>query len=122
VPVESLQVEETPGGAYVVAIKREPGRPAIDVLPDTLTGIVLNLRCPKSMRWGEGSLRFARPIGWPVALVGDDEVPYEIEGVTAGRSTWGHRTLADMPITLTGPDEYVERLKGEGKVMVDVEA
>src|SRR5690606_26258800 len=74
------------------------------------------------MRWGEGSLRFARPIRWLVALFGDDEVPFEIEGVTAGRSTWGHRTLADMPITLTGPDEYVERLKGEGKVMVDVEA
>lgn len=122
VPVESLQVEETPGGAYVVAIKREPGRPAIDVLPEILTGIVLNLRFPKSMRWGEGSLRFARPIRWLVALFGDDEVPFEIEGVTAGRSTWGHRTLADMPITLTGPDEYVERLKGEGKVMVDVEA
>ena len=85
VAVEELVVKETEGGAYVYAVRREAGRPTRDVLPAVLHSLVTSLKFPKSMRWGNGTLRFARPIRWLVALLGDEVVPFELEGVTAGR-------------------------------------
>ena len=72
------------------------------------------------MRWGNGTLRFARPIRWLVALLGDEVVPFELEGVTAGRATRGHRILADRAIELESAGGYVEVLREQGKVLVDV--
>ena len=37
------------------------------------------------MYWnGKGTSRFIRPIRWLVALLGDDVIPFEIEGVSTG--------------------------------------
>ena len=119
VSVEELVVKETEGGSYVVAVRREPGKPAHEVLPDVLTAIVMSLRFPKSMRWGDGTMRFARPIRWLVGLWGDEVVRFEIEGVVAGRLTRGHRFLADREIELGDADAYVEVLREEGRVLVD---
>lgn len=120
VAVEELVVKETEGGAYVYAVRREAGRPTRDVLPAVLHSLVTSLKFPKSMRWGNGTLRFARPIRWLVALLGDEVVPFELEGVTAGRATRGHRTLADRAIELESAGRYVEVLREQGKVLVDV--
>src|SRR5690606_35677395 len=120
VAVEELVVKETEGGAYVYAVRREAGRPTRDVLPAVLHSLVTSLKFPKSMRWGNGTLRFARPIRWLVALLGDEVVPFELEGVTAGRATRGHRTLADRAIELESAGRYVEVLREQGKILVDV--
>lgn len=120
VRVEELVVKETAGGAYVVAVRHEPGKAATEVLPGVLASVVTSLRFPKSMRWGDGSLRFARPIRWLVALLGDEVVPFGLEGVTSGRATRGHRILADRAIEIASADEYVERLREAGWVLVDV--
>lgn len=119
VSVEDLIVKEMDGGSYVVAVRREPGKPAPEVLPQVLEAIVTSLRFPKSMRWGDGTLRFARPIRWLVGLWGEDVIPFELEGVIADRITWGHRFLAGRPIALTDPDSYVDLLREEGRVLVD---
>src|SRR5690606_39168220 len=79
------------------------------------------LRFPKSMRWGDGSLRFARPIRWLVAMWGREVIPFELEGVVAGDTTRGHRVLADRAIQLPAAEKYVEILREEGRVLVDVE-
>ncbi|HLT57544.1 MAG TPA: glycine--tRNA ligase subunit beta [Limnochordales bacterium] len=118
VAVEDLQVRETEQGTYVFAVLREAGRPVADVLVEWLPRLVAGLHFPKSMRWGTGDLRFARPIRWLVALLGDEVLPVELEGLQAGRTTRGHRFLAPEPIPLASPAEYVDRLR-EAYVLVD---
>lgn len=118
VPVEDLQVRETEQGAYVFAVLREAGRPVAEVLVDWLPRLVTGLHFPKSMRWGAGELRFARPIRWLVALLDDQVLPIELERVRAGRVTRGHRFLAPEPIELDAPTQYVERLRA-AYVLVD---
>lgn len=118
VAVEDLQVRETEQGAYVFAVSREAGLPTDEVLTRWLPEFVTGITFSKSMRWGDGSLRFARPIRWLVALLNGRVLPVSVDGVTAGNTTRGHRFLAPEPIELAGPADYVERLR-KAYVLVD---
>lgn len=122
VPVEELVTKETDGGAYLFARKDEAGQDVVLVLPRILAGVVSSLRFPKSMRWDEGGVRFARPIRWIVALLEERVIDVEVAGVTSGRVTFGHRFLAAEPIELESARQYSESLYERGRVMVDVAA
>lgn len=91
VAVEDLQIRQTPKGDYVCAVKRERGLPTHAVLQTVLPTLIGNLTFPKTMRWNETGVRFARPIRWLLALCGPRVIHIELGGVTAGNRTWGHR-------------------------------
>src|SRR5690606_20208421 len=55
------------------------------------------------------------------ALWGEEVIPLELEGIAAGRASRGHRVLANRAIEVTSAREYVDVLRREGKVLVDVE-
>jgi len=110
VSVEDLRVEDVEGGSYVFAVVDEPGRPALDVLPAVLADLAVSIDWPKSMRWGSGTARFIRPVRWLVALLGDTVVPVEVVGITAGRTTVGHRFLG-APVELASAAEYLDALR-----------
>ena len=70
VPVESLIAVETERGKYVAANVFEPGQEAKAVLPELLHTLCGRISFPKSMRWGEGTFAFGRPVHWLVGLFG----------------------------------------------------
>jgi glycyl-tRNA synthetase beta chain len=119
VGVGDLVTESAGGREYVFARRRQAGRPARDVLAEHLAGLVASLEFPRTMRWGSGDFRFPRPIRWLVALLGDQVLPFAIEGLEAGRTTYGHRTLHPGPVDIAAPDEYLERLRA-ASVLADV--
>ena len=61
---EQLQVVETARGEYLVAIEDVQGKETAALLPEVLEALVRELVFPKSMRWADSSLAFARPIQW----------------------------------------------------------
>ena len=71
------------------------------------------------MRWGQGDVRFSRPVRWVVALLDDAVLPLTVMGVPSGRATYGHRFLAPAPIVLAAPGDYLMRLR-DGTVLADV--
>lgn len=93
VAVEALELRPTPKGEYVFAVKREPGRPTSTILTELLPSLIGGVSFPKSMRWNETGLRFARPIRWLLSLYGGKVVPIQIGGVATGNRTRGHRFL-----------------------------
>ncbi|KAB2952273.1 glycine--tRNA ligase subunit beta [Heliorestis acidaminivorans] len=103
--------KEINGVPYLFALRTEKGQLAIEVLPGLLKDWIGKLSFPKPMRWGWGEMRFARPIRWLVALYGESVLPLELEGVQAGRRTYGHRFLAEEPIDLAHPEEYEAKLE-----------
>jgi glycyl-tRNA synthetase beta chain len=107
VPVEALTVV----GDYVVAKRNVTGRAAIEVLSQILPELLKTITFPKFMRWGEGNYRFGRPLRRFVALLGDDIVPFTVEGVSSGRTTLGHRFLSSGPLEITSPESYAETLR-----------
>ncbi len=120
IAVEDLKVVETPKGEYLVAVEDVRGCAARELLPDVLRDLVLAMPFPKSMRWGRGSITFARPIQWLLALYGGEVVPFSLEEISSGRTTLGHRFMAPEPVAVTGFDQYLDALK-ENRVVVDQE-
>lgn len=111
---EALERAEVPGkkGEYVVGTRREPGRPAAQVLPELLAKLLAVVPWPKSMRWGVPDVQFVRPVHWLVALFGGEVLPLSFAGIKAGRTSRGHRFLAPSPIQLDGTASgYVAALR-----------
>lgn len=80
---------------YVWAKKLVPGRSAQEVAGEAIAKAIRSLSFEKSMRWGEGRMRFARPIRWILASLGGALVPIEIEGVSSGLESRGRRFVAN---------------------------
>lgn len=120
VEVSALEVRDTNQGQYVFAIIRDEGRESVKVLAELFPDIIKSLAFPKSMRWGTGALRFARPIRWLVALLGEQPISFELDGLRAGRRTRGHVFLSRGMITLQSADDYESALE-ERFVLVDPE-
>ena len=119
VELSALRIVETERGEYIAASKLEKGVAAREVLQVLLPEWIEALRFPKTMRWETKSeaprafARFARPIRWLVALLGDEVINCTYGAAHAGRVTYGHRSLHTDPITLTSAnlDTYVETLR-----------
>ena len=125
VELTALRIVETERGEYVAASKLETGVPIREILGTLLTEWIEALRFPKTMRWETESeeprafARFARPIRWLVALLGDSVVDCTYGAAHAGRLTYGHRSLHPEPITLTSAElnTYVEKLRAVGVIV-----
>ena len=118
VSVDELQVIETPKGKYVMVVEEINGRTTGELLPDVLDTLLRSIPFPKSMRWAAGSLHFARPIQWLLALYDRQVVDFSVEGVEAGNITFGHRFMAPDPIKVEDFAQYRQSLE-ECYVVVD---
>jgi glycyl-tRNA synthetase beta chain len=110
-------------GDFYLALIEKPGRPAIEVLSEMLPVVIRTFPWPKSMRWGSGKLTWVRPLHSIVATFGPeteepDVVPFQVEGIAAGRITHGHRFLAPAAIEVKRFDDYVAKL-AKAKVVLD---
>jgi glycyl-tRNA synthetase beta chain len=121
VDAKDLHIETTDRGRYLAVEKTIPGRPTAELLVEIFRGVIPKIAFPKTMLWGRGSLRFARPIRWLVALLGAEVLPLTLEGLEAGRRTRGHRFLnsrADVDLERADLDRYREILR-RSHVLVD---
>lgn len=118
--VESLITKNKDKGEYVVAVLEEKGGPVSGILPEILKRIVLSIHLPKSMRWADGELRFARPIRWLLALFDDEPISFEIDGIVSSSSTMGHRFLSPAAFKLEKISGY-KSLLANNYVVVDPE-
>lgn len=101
VDVSDLRTE----GNYVWATKTVVGLPTIEVLAQAVPAAIRNLSFEKSMRWGAGKMRFARPIRWILACFDGKGIEFEVEGVHAGLLSRGHR--------FESPDEFTARTRND---------
>ncbi len=112
---DQLEERATPKGNILFARIEKPGRPAADIVAEVLEQAIRNFPWPKSMRWGSGSLKWVRPLHSIICLMSDEGgatvVPLEVDGITAGNSTRGHRFLAPDTITVAGFEDYEAKLK-----------
>lgn len=107
------------------AVVEKPGRKTADVLADAIPAIIRAFPWPKSQRWGAASistesLRWVRPLQGIVALLGDDVVPCEIDGIVSGSATKGHRFHQNGEVTIGNAGDYAMKLRA-AHVIVDQE-
>ncbi len=112
VDVSQLQRTTTPKGEYLSATVTRKGRSAAEILAEALPKEIASIYWPKNMYWRKPSERFVRPVRWLVAMLDDEVIPLEFDGVRAGNQSRGHRILANGSVAIPrAGTSYVEALE-----------
>ncbi|MCU0317637.1 MAG: glycine--tRNA ligase subunit beta, partial [Fimbriimonadaceae bacterium] len=114
VAVDQVRVE----GDYVWISQEIKGKDMISLLAEILPEAVTSLAFDKTMRWGQGRMRFARPIRWILASFAGNTVPFELEGVKSGNESRGHRFYHPDIFCAENFNELIEGLRAR-KVEAD---
>lgn len=122
VTIEALEVRPTEKGDFVFVQKSIPGRPVADILTELVPEWINKLEGKRLMRWGDGDMRFSRPIRWLVSLLDETVLPIELENgaitIKSDRISYGHRVLHPAPVTIDNAPTYVKTLH-DAYVVVD---
>ena len=112
---DDLEERETPKGNIFFARITKEGRPAADIVAEVLERTIRNFPWPKSMRWGNGTLKWVRPLHSILCITSSEEgatvVPLEVDGIISGNTTYGHRFLSPDSILVNNFDDYTSKLK-----------
>jgi glycyl-tRNA synthetase beta chain len=112
VDVSALERATTAKGEYLAAKVTKKGRSAAEILAESLPKEIGSIYWPKNMYWRKTSERFVRPVRWLVAMLDDEVVPLEFDGLRAGNESRGHRILAKAEVRVPrAGTEYVEALR-----------
>lgn len=103
---------------YVYAMVHEKGGQTVDLLGDTLKGLVDGLNFPNNMHWADLDYKFIRPLRWLVALYGQDVIDFEVANVKSGRTSRGHRFLSEGDFEISNAEDYVEACR-KASIIVD---
>ena len=128
--LDEAKIQRDPKGDFYIALMEKAGRPAIDVIAEIIPLIIRTFPWPKQMRWGErsarnGALTWVRPLHSIIATFGPETeepeiVKFDVAGIEAGQTTYGHRFMAPAAIEVRRFDDYVSKLEA-AKVVLDPE-
>ena len=129
--IEDARIDTDPKkGQFYVAVIEKPGRETKEAIAEIIPAIIRAFPWPKSMRWGAASakpdaLRWVRPLRGIVCTLATQHdtaeiVAFEIDGITAGDVTRGHRFMAPQPFHVRRFDDYVDTLQ-KAKVVLDAD-
>jgi len=120
VSLDDLEERETPKGAFYFLDVHKKGRATAEVLKDALDEILPRFPWPKSMRWGERSERWVRPLESILCLFDGAVVPVAFAGRVAGNTSKGHRFLAPDVFEVVNFADYEAKLRAS-QVILDPE-
>jgi glycyl-tRNA synthetase beta chain len=122
VEVGQLTVKPTDKGDFVFIQKTIRGQLTEEILQQLVPQWVFSLEGKRLMRWGNGDLKFPRPIRWLVALWDAKVLPVTLtnagETIKSDRLSRAHRVLHPEPVSIPDAESYVESLAA-GFVKVD---
>lgn len=115
VAVADLEVRATEKGEFVFVRQQIAGRPVAEILTELVLQWIFGLEGKRFMRWGDGDLRFPRPIRWLVSLLDEAVLPIRLvngsESCSSDRVSQGHRVLHPEPIVIPAAADYVDCLR-----------
>lgn len=119
ITVEQAQRLATDKGEWLVHRAVVEGQPTKNLLVGIISNALAKLPIPKTMRWGDKSEQFVRPVHTVTLLLGDELITGEILGVASGNTIRGHRFLGEREFQITHADQYPALLKEKGMVIAD---
>ena len=116
IPVSNLVTVRTEKGEYVAVVKKVKGKAVGALIREEAPGLISSLRFPKVMRWDSSGQRFARPIRWVLALLGDKVLRLKIGDLSSGRKT-RLSSFFEEGIDVTSAGDYVPLLEKHGIIL-----
>lgn len=118
VAVEDLKTGTDPKGVPIYLFEETvEGKPLAELLPAILESTLDALPVIKTMRWGDSLHSFVRPVHGLIALLGSAVLPVSVMGLTAGRTTRGHRFLGKGEVSVAHANDYAATLQADGFVL-----
>ncbi len=119
IAASELKAENDGKAEKLVARITTEGKKTVELLEAVVTDALAKLPIAKRMKWGAKREEFVRPVHWLVMLFGSDVVNASVLGLTAGRTTRGHRFHYNNSIDLAKASDYASVLKDTGFVVAD---
>ena len=120
IDLKDVFIKETDKGAFVFANQQVIGRETTEILQELAINWITGLEGKRLMRWGNGDLKFPRPIRWLVSLFNSKILPISLENMHSDRISRGHRVLHPRSVIIDTAVDYVATLR-EAFVVVDGE-
>ncbi len=117
VDVKDLIIVETAKGKQVATRKLEAGRPSAEILAYIIPDLMDKMPFPKTMRWMDLEVRFARPIHWIVALLDGKVVPFSYGNIQSGNVSLGHRFIGTRKLQVASFLDLREKLADQGIIL-----
>ena len=112
-------------GDYLVFERKDPPRPAADLLIAELPGVIRTFPWKKRMRWGSSTLLWVRPLRRILCLLDGEPVPFTMttdsddgHNLVASSMTEGHRQHAPGAYSVGSAAEWASSLRAR-QVIVD---
>jgi glycyl-tRNA synthetase beta chain len=83
VDAKDLKIKQTPKGEYVFIVKKIKAKPAKEVLRGLAPEIIKSIGFPKTMKWDDSGMRFARPIESIAVLLDKENIKIKLGNVPA---------------------------------------
>lgn len=116
VDVSQLERVTTPKGEYLSATVTKRGRSSAEILSELLPKEINSIYWPKNMYWRQRGEVFVRPVRWLVAMLDEEVIPLEFDGIRAGNTSRGHRILGKPEVEIRRASDYANLLK-DAKVL-----
>jgi len=117
---EEIIVVDTGKGRYLTAVIEESCQSSAAIIEGLLPELILDIPFPKSMRWKDLSISFARPIISLTAILGETFLNFRVGDIVSSSFVFGHSFMAPEKFELTSPDTYLDTLRTAG-VIADFE-
>ena len=121
ITVEQAERVATDKGEWLVYRAVVEGQATKNLLVGMIANALAKLPIPKTMRWGDKSEQFVRPVHTVTLLLGDELIRGEILGVQSGTTIRGHRFLGEAEFQINHADQYPQLLAAKGSVIADFE-
>ncbi|MFR3522579.1 MAG: glycine--tRNA ligase subunit beta [Clostridia bacterium] len=108
---ENVYFKQVGNAEYLFGTIKQSGKETAEILKNIIPTAIKNVTFPKAMRWGGKNMRFARPIRWMVALLNDNVLDVNLEGIKASNVTKGHRFLGEREFEVNSVEDYFEKLE-----------
>ena len=88
---KDILIKKLEKGEYITVTKIIKGKPTSEILKKTSIEVINKIQFPKTMRWFDNGISFARPIRWIVALFNQTVLSFQIGDVISNCYSLGNR-------------------------------
>ncbi len=116
---QALSIKKTEKGEYLCAVLSQKGQNTDKILAAFLPQFITSIYFPKTMRWENRQVRFARPVRWLLCLWGKQVLKFKLGELSTGNKTRGHLILTGNKEAVVKNNTGYEKTLNQLKVIVD---
>ena len=117
VSVEELQTASKNGQEFLYFKQTVKGKNSCELLETMVNEFISKLNFGKSMRWGDRTDSFIRPIRGLSIVLGEDLVEAELYGIKSSKTSAAHRMVSYEPFSFEFAGDYFCKLDKHGVIL-----